>query len=186
MNGKRILGAALIASAMAAVSTMAAAADLWLHVKVDGGKHGEQATINLPLSMVDAFAPMISREAHGSGRIRIKDRDYDVAELRRAWRQLEAGPDATFVTVNDPDAKVRIGKRGGSLVLEATDHGDGEQVDARIPLRVMQALLSGTDDELDIGAALQALAREGAGELITVNGRDESVRIWVDAVSDTR
>jgi hypothetical protein len=186
MNGKRILGAALIASAMAAVSTMAAAADLWLHVKVDGGRHGEQATINLPLSMVDAFAPMVSARAQGSGRIRIKDRDYDLAHLRQAWRQLETGPDATYVTVDEPGSKVRIAKRGGSLVLEAHEREEGEQVEARIPLRVMRALLSGDDDELDVGAALQALAQEGAGELITVNGRDETVRIWVDATSETR
>jgi hypothetical protein len=187
MNGKRILGAALITSAMAAVSAVsAAAADLWLHVKVDGGQHGEQATINLPLSMVDTFAPMISEKAHGGGRIRIKDHDYNVARLKQAWRQIENGPDATFVTVEEPDSKVRIAKRSGFLVLEATEREEGEQVEARIPLRVMRALLSGPEDELDVGAALQALAQEGAGELITVNGRDETVRIWVDAISETR
>lgn len=183
MNGKQTLAALTVAAAVAAQS--AAAADLWLHVKVDGGRHGEQATINLPLSMVDTFAPMISERAHG-GRIRIKDRDYDVAHLRQAWREIEKGPDATFVTVEEPGSKVRIAKRSGFLVLEATEREEGEQVEARIPLRVMRALLSGDEDELNVGAALQALAQEGAGELITVNSRDETVRIWVDAISETR
>ena len=69
MNGKQILAAFVLAAA--ASVTSAAAADLWLHVKVSGGQHGEQAEINLPLSMVDAFAPMISEKAHGGGRVRI-------------------------------------------------------------------------------------------------------------------
>ena len=183
MNSKHTLAAALLAAVLAA--SPAAAADLWLHVKVDGGKHGEQAAINLPLSMVDSFAPLIRDEAHAAGRVHIKDRDYSVAELRRAWRELENGPDATYVTVNEPDSKVRIAKQGGYLVMEANDRGQGENVQARIPLPVMRALLSGSGDEIDIGAALQALARQGEGELITVTG-DETVRMWVDAAPEGR
>ena len=182
MNGKSILGAALAAAAL--VASPAAAADLWFHVQVDGGKHGEQATVNLPLSMVDKIAPMIPAEARASGRVRIDDRDYSVAELRRIWRELEDGPDATYVTVNEPDSKVRIAKRGEFLIMEANDRSEGEEVQARIPLTVMRALLSGPGDELDIGAALEALARRGAGELITVTGEEETVRIWIDTVAD--
>ena len=182
MNRKVILGSALIIAALAA--SPAAAADLWLHVKVDGGRDGEQAAINLPLSMVDKLAPMMSDKTRGSGRIRIDDRDYSVAELRRIWRELEEGPDATYVTVNERDSKVRIAKRGSYLVMEANDRAQGEDVQARIPLTVMRALLSGPGDELDLGAALEALAREGAGELITVTGEDETVRIWVDAAPE--
>ena len=68
--------------------------------------------------------------------MRIKDRDYDVAELRRIWRELEDGPDATYVTVEETDSKVRIGKRGRYLHMEAKEHGKGgEDMEARIPLR---------------------------------------------------
>jgi hypothetical protein len=184
MKTKKTLGMALLAAGL--TLGPAAAADLWLHVKVDGGRDGEQATINLPLSMVDAIAPMISAKAHASGRVRIDDRDYSVAELRRIWRQLEEGPDATYITVNEPDSKVRIAKRGAYLVMEATERAQGEEVEARIPLTVMRALLSGSGDELDIAAALAALARHGEGELVTVTGRDETVRIWVDAAPEAR
>src|SRR6185295_4066739 len=128
----------------------------------------------------------ISDEARTSGRVRIHDRDYSVDELRRIWRQLEDGPDATYVTVNDQESKVRIAKRGNYLVMEANDRAQVEDVQARVPLSVMRALLSGHGDELDIAAAMEALAAEGAGELITVTGDDETVRIWVDAVSDGR
>ena len=186
MNGKNTLGATLIAAILAAAP--AAAADLWLHVKVDGGKDGEQATINVPLSMVDSLAPMMRGEGHGNGRVRLQDHDYSAADLRRIWSELEKGPDATYVTVSEKDSNVRVAKRGGYLEIESHDRGkdQGENVHARLPLPVVRALLSGPEDEIDVAAALKALANQGEGELITVTGDDENVRMWVDAVPEAR
>jgi len=183
MNGKKTFGIALLTAGLAIGP--AAAADLWLHLKVDGGRHGEQAEINLPLSMVESFAPLLQGKVRGGHRIRLRDRDYDVDELRRIWRQLEDGPDATYVTVNEPDSKVKIAKRGGYLVMTAVDRGHvGDNVEARIPVSVMGALLSGSGDGLDVGAALRELVRYGEGELMTVVSDEETVRIWIDAVAE--
>lgn len=179
MNGKRIFGTALLAAALTAAS--ASAADLWLHVKVDGGRRGtEKVEINMPLSMIESFAPMLQGRVRDGGRVRIDDRDYDIAELRRIWRELEDGPDATYITVNEPDSKVRIAKRGAYLVMTAVERRDGENVEARIPIAVMGALLSGSGEGLDIAAALRELARFGEGELMTVTSDEETVRIWID------
>jgi len=178
-SGKKILGMALLAAGLTAGS--AAAADLWLHVKVDGGKNAEMAEINMPLAMVESFAPMLQGRVRGGHSIKLRDRDYDVDQLRRVWRQLEDGPDATYVTVNEPDSKLRIAKSGRYLVMTAVDRGgDGENVEARIPVSVMGALLSGSGDSLDIGAALRELVRYGEGELMTVTSDEETVRIWID------
>jgi hypothetical protein len=184
MNGKRIFGTALLAAALTTAS--AAAADLWLHLKVDGGKKGEQVEINMPLSMIESFAPMMKGKVKDGGRLRIDDRDYDVTELRRVWRELEDGPDATYVTVNEPDSKVRIAKKGSYLVMNAVESPGGERgenVEARIPISVVGALFSGADGELDVSAALRELARFGEGELMTVTSDDETVRIWIDGES---
>jgi hypothetical protein len=185
MNGKKLLGVVLISAGLAAGK--AAAADLWIHIDVHGDKKGEQANINLPLSMVHNLSNMIPDEARSSRRFRVKDHDYDIADLRRAWRELRNGPDATYLTVNDADSKVRIAKRGDYLELRATDRGSRkESVEARIPLPVVAALLSGSGDELNLQAALEELARFGEGELLTVTGDDETVRIWVDRESEGR
>jgi hypothetical protein len=179
MNGKRIFGTVLVAAALTAGSAMAA--DLWLHVKVDGGRRGtEQVEINMPLSMIESFAPMLQGKVKDGGRVRIDDRDYDVAELRRIWRELEDGPDATYITVNEPDSKVRIAKRGSYLVMTAVEREAGENVEARIPISVVGALLSSPGQGLDISAALRELARFGEGELMTVTSDEETVRIWID------
>ena len=177
MKAMKIFGTVLLAGL--AIGP-ASAADLWLHLKVDGGRHGEQVEMNMPLSMLDSFAPMLQGKVGEDGRVRIHERDYDVDELRRAWRQLENGPDATYLTVNDPDSKVRIAKRGDYFVLTALDRVEGENVEAKIPVAVLGALLSGQRDELDVAAALRALARYGEGELMTVTSDEETVRIWID------
>jgi hypothetical protein len=187
MNGKKLLGMTLLAAGLTVTAHKAAAADLWLHIDVDG-KGDEQANINLPLSMVRSMAGSVLREeGHGARSIRVKDNDLSISELRQAWRELENSPDTNYITVRDKDSDVRIGKKGDYLHLRAVNHGSkGENVEAKIPLEVVAALLSGSGDELNVGAALEALVRRGEGELLTVNGDDETVRIWIDARSNRR
>lgn len=181
----RFAGAALLAAALNLGT--ARASDLWLHVDVHGGKGGEEAKINLPVSMIHNLAGMVPEETRSHGRVHVKDHDYDVAELRRAWRDLQDGPDATYMTANDAQSKVRIAKRGSYLELRATEHGGkAETVEAKIPLSVMAALLSGSGDQLNVDAALDEIARIGEGELLTVTGEDQTVRIWVDHASEAR
>lgn len=174
MNGKKIFGMALLMAGL--TLGPAVAADLWLRIEVNGEK-GEEVSMNLPLSMLESMVP---DEFRSSSRLRIDDEDYDIAELRRIWRQLEDSPDTTYLMVNDADSKVRIGKKGDFIVMNVTERGDGEDVQARIPVTVMGALLSGSGDRLNISAALKELARHGRGELLTVTGRQEKVRIWLD------
>lgn len=183
MNVKKTLGAALLVAGLTV--GQAAAADLWLHLKVDG--RGDQVSMNLPVSMVRSLTSMIPEDSYRSGRVRVHDKDYSVAELRRAWRDLQNSADATFLSVDDADSKVRIAKRGDYLEMRVVDRGgDGETVDAKVPLSVMAALLSGSGDELNVTAALDELARFGAGELMTVTGKDETVRIWISDRSEER
>lgn len=188
MNGKKAFGVALVVAGLAGlVAGPATAADLWIHVRVHGDKDAEEVAVNVPVSMARNLAGMVPDDARRSGRVRVKDRDYSLGELRRAWRELENGPDATYLTVNDPNSRVRIGKQGDYLELRATDKaGKGENVEARIPLPVVAALLSGSGDQLNVDAALEELTRFGEGELLTVHGDDGTVRIWIDHASEAR
>ena len=188
MNGKKFFGMALLATGLLGMAQRATASDLWLHIDVNGkGDKSEQANINLPLSMVRNMAPMLEDKGHdgnGRKRLHVRDKDLSVNELRQAWREIANGPDANYITVKDKDSDVHIGKQGDYLRLKATDRGkDGEDVDIKVPLDVVAALFSSDGDDLNFGAALDALSRRGEGELMTVNGNDETVRIWVDSRS---
>ncbi|HEX6899096.1 MAG TPA: hypothetical protein VF789_05255 [Thermoanaerobaculia bacterium] len=177
MKRNKIFGMALLLAVLTLAP--AAAGDLWLRIEVNGDK-GEEVSMNLPLSMVEAMVP---DEFRNSGSLRIDDEDYNIAELRKIWRQLQDSPDATYLMVNDAESRVRIGKKGDFIVMNVTEREEGEDVQARIPVAVLGALLSGTGDQLNISAALKELARQGEGELLTVTGKDEKVRIWLSSNS---
>jgi hypothetical protein len=174
------MGVALILLGTAAAE---ARADLWLHVKVrESGGDGSRVSISLPLAVVEAAAPLLPAEARTAARLRVGNQDLSVADLRRIWRQVRSAPDATFITVDDASGQVRVARQGASLVIRAVDAGrHGDRVEVRIPAAVVDALLAGNDQSLDLAGAITALARSGEGELVTVNGDNDTVRMWVDS-----
>lgn len=188
MSPKTTAMTALLAFALTAARV--SAADLWLHIKIHDAGEDSHVNVNLPLSLVQRTAALIPSNARSSGRIRVNDSDVDIAELRQIWNEVRNSPDATYVTVEERDSRVRVAKRGEYLHIVGVDRhgrrGGGENVEVKIPVEVVSALLSGRGDEMNVSAAIQALARRGEGELVTVNGDDETVRIWVDATSETR
>lgn len=170
-----------------AAPAIAAAEDLWLHVAVDEGPEGAKVRVNLPLSMAETALGMIPEEELRGGKVRFEDTDITVAEMRQLWRELEAAPDATFVEVEETDQRVQVSKSGGYLLVRAFEGGEADQqVDVRIPAAVVEALLSGEGEELDVAAAVRALAAHGTGELVTVTDRETRVRVWVDALAEMR
>jgi hypothetical protein len=182
----RLKKLAVAAAALILATTLAlpavAASDLWFHVTVNQ-KSGDNAniTVNLPFSIVEAAMPLIPEEAMQDGRIVIEDSEFDAAKLRDLWRAVQDSPDATYVTVQNDDQTIRVYKDGNFLrarTAEAT--ADGTQVDARIPMVVIDALLSGNGNELNLRAALEALVQFGEGELVTVNDKEANVRVWID------
>lgn len=174
--------------AHAAQAERAENSDLWLHVKVNDAKDGGKVSVNLPIAVVRGALAMVPDEARHHGRVRMGDDDMSVPQLRRMWAAVQNSPDATFVTVDDKDSKVRVAKRGGYMVVRADDSGNSKhsRVDVKIPATVVEALLSGSGDELNVTAAIEALARHGSGELVTVDGDDDTVRVWVDRVAESR
>jgi hypothetical protein len=186
MRSKTILSAILV-TAMLGLARQAAAAgsDLWLHIKVHEKEGGARVSVNLPVSAVGKMAGALPSDAH---HIRIKgEGDMDAADLRRMWEAVRDSPDAEFVTVEERDDHVRVAKRGNYLVIRADERGARRsQVDVKVPTAVIEALLSGPRDELNLSAALEALARHGEGELVTVDDGGDTVRIWVDRAAESR
>jgi hypothetical protein len=192
------MGIALLLMGAAAAE---AKTDLWLHIKVHDGNDDSRVSINLPLSVVQAATPLIPEDVRTAGQLRVDGHDLSVQDLRRIWREVQRQPDAAYVTVDEGHARVRVARSGGYLLIRAADregpesggrdrdsgrgHG-GQHVEVRIPVPVVDALLQGTGDRFDLAAAVAALARTGEGELVTVNGGHETVRMWVDGDAEGR
>ncbi len=185
---KKTLALATLAFGLGTAGAFAAQTDnLWFHIHVKDGKDGN-VSINLPVSMIEKMAGSITSQPDGDSKLRFNDEEITVAELRDMWNDLRRQPDATFLTVDDTHSKVRVAKRGGYLIVRSRENKGGrdEEVEMKIPASVVDALLSAPGEQLDVAAAMRALARHGEGELVTVNGTGETVRIWVDESSESR
>lgn len=173
-------------AAIAAFAALPAAAqDLWLHVKVhENGGDNARVTVNLPLSMVESALPMIESAGEiEDGRIVIDDADVTVADLRRVLESLSGSPDATFAEVETDTERIVFFKEGSYLRVETDASAEGTEIRARFPITVLDALVSGPGNQLDVAAALRALAQHGPGDLVTVRDRDALVRVWIDDVA---
>jgi len=182
-----LLGLAMAVS----VSTAALAADRWVHIKVeDGGVNGEVVRVNVPLSLAEKVLPAINtKELHG-GKVKCNDTKIEEVDLRAILDAVRAAPDNEFVTVESKHNHVRVAKSAGNLLVKVQESKKSEKVkhgtvDVSIPFSVIDALLSGAKDELDVLAAVRALGTIGDTVLVTVNDENSKVRIWVDSRNTT-
>lgn len=164
---------------------VASAEDLWLHVRVDETE-GAKVKVNVPISMVEKAIAMVPNEHMRHGKIHLDDHfdEMSLSDFRELWQELKDTPDMTFVTVEEDDESVRVWKEAGYLKVHVLEGDRDEQVDVQVPLAVVDALFSGEGDELNLEAAIRALVEEGEGELVTVTGQDETVRVWVDNIAE--
>ncbi len=166
--------------------TAAAAAEHWIHVKVEGDGD-EQVTVNLPVSLLSAAAAMIPDEVQEDARIEIDDLDMDWDDLMNLWREVRDAPEATFVTVKTDTETVKVRKEGDYVVVKTTEldaDADGTEVDVKLPLAVVDALLSGPEGTFNFEAAIEALVAHGPGNLVSVRDGDETVRVWIDEYNE--
>lgn len=178
---KKTLTSALLSLALAAGPAFAAD-DLWFHVKVrEKGGDNANVTLNIPVSFLQSLMPMVAKQAdlHG-GRIAIEDKDVSTEDLRRVLTALKDSPDATFAEVETDNEKVIFYKQGDYLRAETREGKGGAEVNARFPISVLSALLSGNGNELNLQAALDALVEHGPGDLVTIRDGETSVRVWID------
>jgi len=184
-----LLLVACLAVGLTAATAEAGTAGRWLHIRVtDTGGYGENVNVNVPLDMIAAFLPMIETDEMRGGKIRIDsdwaDEDFRGIDLRKVLEALRDSPDTDFVTVRSNDENVRVSKEGGFIHVLAEDRNDSERVRVKVPLAVMEALIGNDPYELDLMAALDALA-DFEGDLVTVESDDEHVRIWIDSNKDS-
>jgi hypothetical protein len=153
--------------------------DQWLHVAVDEkGEGGDRVRINIPLTLVQAVLPLIEAHEFRHGRVILEDEEFSRADLKAILAAVRDAQDGEYVTVEGADEHVRVAKEGKHMLIKVTE--PHEDVDVKMPVAVLDALLTGEDDELNIQAAITALADNAEGTLLTARDGKETVRIWID------
>lgn len=164
---------------------MAASPDRWLHIKVDNtGDKTERVRVNVPLDLAEKIIPAINNDKFQHGKIHCDMAKVNDIDLRAVLEALRDAKDNEFITVDSDHENVRVAKQAGNLVIKVKDEAKKKQkVDISIPFTVVNALLSGPKDQLDLAAAVRALADHGDTVLVTVTDGTSNVRIWVDSKS---
>ena len=156
----------------------------WIHIRVtehDGSQ--AKVSVNLPLSVVQVALDVAPEKIINNGRIQIDHHghhDLSVIDLRRMWKELRDSGDAEFVTVEEADERVVVTREGDYFKVDVTDNDDdNETVHVKVPITVVDALLEGEGEELNLRDALEEL-KDQRGDIVTVEGGDADVRIWID------
>lgn len=179
---RRILsGAGLTLALLLSTAAAWAQAEPWIHIRVTENDEGaKKVSVNLPLSLAQVALEVAPRDVMEKGRLKLREKNISVADLRRLWTELKASGDAEFVTVEEKDKTVRFARAGSYLQVDVRDQSEKhETVQIRMPLAVVDALLSGEGESMDVGAAIAQLKGQ-RGEIVTVEGSDSQVRIWID------
>ncbi len=174
---------ACVAGAVLFSLSAAAAAEKWLHVRVEeNGPRGERVSVNVPLELVERMLPLISIDELQQGKLDL-DNNLEGIDLRELAAALRDAPDADFVTVQREDENVRVSKEGEFLVVRVQEQGrhSAENVRIRLPLAVVDALFGGEPHAVDLLAALEALGEYSDGALVDVESDDGFVRVWIDS-----
>ena len=174
-----VLAAPLAAASVPAASPSGGTA--WLHVRVEELKQRSRVHVNLPLPAVEAALKAAPDLIASEGRIHLggHGRHLDVDDFRQVWKELKTVGDAEIVSVEDGDDRVNVSKKGDLLLIRVQEGGDRETVHVDVPSALVDALFSGPGDELNVRAAIAEL-RKLRGDVVRVNDRSSTVRIWID------
>jgi len=159
----------------------------WLHVRVEEPSKETKVHVNLPLTVVEAALSAAPEKIASHGKIHLHhDRhDLSIADMRKVWDQLKDAGNAEIVRVEGKDENVRVAREGDSIRVRVDKPGEGkgenEEVVVDVPVAVVDALFSGEGEELNIGAALAELSKL-RGDIVRVQDKDSTVRIWIDEV----
>jgi hypothetical protein len=180
---------ATAAPANSTPTTASAKQERWLHVRViNSDAKGETVRVNVPLELAEKVLPTINKDRLHDGKIKIDSAHVNDVDLRALMDAIRSSKDGEYVTVQGNENDVRVAKESNHLVVHVLDKSGStkSQVEIKVPMKVIDALLSAGKDELDLVAALHALSAQGDTELVSVKGDGNTVKVWLDSknVSD--
>jgi len=176
------------AQTSSAQSSTSTHGERWLHVRViSTNSKGETVRVNVPLELAEKVLPAIDHDRLHNGKVRVGCMDCDGVDVRTVFEAVRSSKDGEFVTVQSNDADVSVMKKEGMLFVHVHDKNKPKhsQVEVKVPMKVVEALLSGSKDELDILAGLHALAGQGDVELVSVKDDENTIRVWLDSKNVT-
>ena len=151
----------------------------WIHIEVDR-EGDDHINLNLPLAAIEAALALAPESIVRDGQLQLGRQQVPVAAIRGMWQELRNVGDAEFATIQHEGNDVRIAREGETILVRVSNEDDdGEDVRVEIPVPVVDALLSGDGDMLNVRAAIQELSTM-RGEIVRVIEANNNIRVWID------
>ncbi len=167
---------------LAGTSPAAAQARPWIHVQVEEAQ-GAKVHVNLPLSLVEVALRAAPEPIFDQDNIRLgrNGRHLKVSEMRRLWEELKAAGETEFVSVRDEAAgeTVTVSRTADLVHVRVEGAKKNEKVMVDVPVALVDALLAGEGDALDLRGAVSELSKR-RGDIVRVQDDEDTVRIWID------
>lgn len=186
MNRRWVVAGALAVGTLGMGATglraQGGAAATWLHVRVEDGT-ASKVSVNLPMSVVEAALSVAPETVVREGRLQIgRHKGVSVGDMRKMWAELKSAGDTEIVSVEDKDETVKISRKGDLVQVRVERPGSDEGVRVDVPVSLVDAVLAGEGDTLDVKALVKELSKR-RGDVVHVNEKDNKVRIWIDESS---
>lgn len=182
------LGGALLAALLAGSTFKAQAqsSDRWIHVRVDNPEDkGEMVHVNVPVALAEVLVSSVDHDELHHGHISVGHADLNGVDLRAMLDAVRSAPDGEFVSVKKRDQDIHVSKQNGFLLIRVTNSNrtDKQEIQITVPITVVQAMVAASkgSDNLDVAAALKALAALGDSELVNVKDGKKTIHISIDS-----
>lgn len=175
-----VVGVALLSAAVEAQEPQS-----WIHVQIVGTDSAEgNLALNLPLSAVAAVVSMAPQGIVDSeGRLLVaEEHGVSVTYIRQMWRGITDAGDVQLVAMQHEDQTVRVSRAGDQMQVRVDNTENDETVHIDVPVVVVDALLSGDGDTLNIPAAIEELGQL-RGDVVRVTEAARQIRVWIDEQS---
>jgi len=179
MSLKRIVTLALV---FYSAICLTRAANYWIHVRVDEGAKEESVKVNLPVALLETALPLIENEAISKGKVKLASEELNLAQLRQIWAELKANGNYELASITTKEERLRISLEGNEIFVRSAE-GAETNISVNLPTSVVDALLSGEGEELNVSAGVAALVAAGPRDLVTIKETGKLVRVWIDEQS---
>ena len=175
-----VVGVALLSAPVGAQEPQS-----WIHVQIVGTDSADgNMALNLPLSAVSAVVSMAPEGIIDSeGRLMAAEENgVSVGDIRQMWRGIKDGGDVELVAMQQENRTVRVSRAGDQMEVRVDNAENDETVRIDLPVVVVDALLSGDGDTLNIPAAIEQLGQL-RGDVVRVTEAARQIRVWIDEQS---
>ena len=177
MKRSFLAGVGLVA--LLVVPAAAHAETPWIHVRVEEPEKQTKVAVNLPLSVVEVALEAAPEMIESHGKVKFGEKHgMKLEDVRKIWAELAAVGDAELVSVEDKDQTVKVWRKADQVHVLVEKAGK-EEVRVEVPVSLVDALLSGEGDTVNIKAAVAELQKK-RGDIVTVSEPDTTVRVWID------